>query len=98
MGRTPHPLLRSFQRPPALVVAAVAGRPLAYPKTGEHVAEVAMGEVVVAMGGVGECREGPQLAAMVEAALPETQMKTSPTRHRCLALSPVLLMHLYAAP
>lgn len=97
MGRTLHPLRHNFQVLLALAVVAVAARPVAYPQTGEHVAEAAMEEAEVAMGEVEERHEGPQLAAMVEVALPGTQMKTSPTRHRCLALWPVLSMHLYAA-
>ena len=54
MGRTLHPLRHNLQEPLASVVVAVAARPVAYPKTVEHVAEVAMGEVE-------ERHEEPQL-------------------------------------
>lgn len=86
MGRTRHPLHRNLPRPLALVAVAEAARPVAYPKTGGHVAEVAMEEAAVAMGGVGGYHEGPQMAAAVEVARQGTQRKTSPTHRRCLTL------------
>ncbi len=79
MGRTRHPLHQNLPRSLALVAVAVAARRVAYPKTGEHVAEVAMEEAE-------ECHEEPQLAAEVEVARQGTQRTTSLTHHQCLTL------------
>lgn len=91
MGRTLHHLRHTLQGSLASVaVAAVAAvaQLVAYPKTDEHAVEVAMEEAE-------ECHEEPQLPATVEVVLTGTHKMTS--HHRCLALSPVLSMHLYAA-